>query len=181
MPVQPASCAPRPPGCRERAPAAATDKGAGYTAGPFWLWPRPPMDQFFQFLLNHYLLAGTFVALFIAFVFNEAARGGKTVSPQGLATLVNQQNARVIDVRDPAEFRSGHIAGSENIPYARLAEHLPQLKSEPDRPIVVVCNIGQTAGAAGQQLRAAGLTQVYRLSGGISGWKAQSLPLVRKK
>lgn len=139
------------------------------------------MDHLFAFLLHHYLLSGTFVVLLIAFLLNEMARGGQTISPQGLSTLVNQQNARVIDVRDAAEFRSGHIAGSENIPYSRLNDHLPQLKSEPERPIVVVCNIGQTAGAAGQQLRAAGLTQVYRLDGGISGWKGQSLPLVRKK
>lgn len=139
------------------------------------------MDRFFEFLLHHYLLSGAFVALLIAFVLNEMARGGKTVSPQGLSTLVNQQNARVIDVRDAAEFRSGHISGSENIPYGRLAEHLADLKSDPTRPIVIVCNMGQVAGSAGQQLKAAGLTQVFRLDGGISNWKAQSLPLVRKK
>lgn len=139
------------------------------------------MDRFFDFLLAHYLLTGTFVGLFIAFVLNEMARGGKTVSPQGLSSLVNQENARVIDVREAAEFRAGHIAGSENLPQARLADHLPDLKSDPDRPIVIVCNMGQVAGSVGQQLKAAGLTRVYRLDGGISNWKAQSLPVVRKK
>jgi rhodanese-related sulfurtransferase len=44
----------------------------------------------------------------------------------------------------------------------------------------VICNIGQTAGAVGGQLKVAGLTQVYRLEGGISNWKSQSLPLVKK-
>lgn len=139
------------------------------------------MDRFLEFLLNHYLLTGTFVALFIAFVINEMARGGKSVSPQGLTTLVNQKNARVVDVRDATEFRNGHITGSENIPYSRLAEHLADLKSDLARPIVIVCNMGQVAGSVGQQLKAAGLTEVYRLDGGISNWKAQSLPLVRKK
>ncbi|MCD6061097.1 MAG: rhodanese [Moraxellaceae bacterium] len=139
------------------------------------------MERFLEFLLDHYLLSGTFVALFIAFVLNEMARGGKTVSPQGLSTLVNQQNARVIDVRDAAEFRAGHIAGSENVPYSRLADFMTDLKSDLARPIVIVCNMGQVAGTVGQQLRAAGLTQVYRLDGGISNWKAQSLPVVRKK
>jgi len=41
--------------------------------------------------------------------------------------------------------------------------------------------MGQVAGSVGQQLKAAGLTRVYRLDGGISNWKAQSLPVVRKK
>lgn len=139
------------------------------------------MDHFFQFLLNHYLLSGAFILLLILFLLNEMARGIKSVSPQGLATLVNQQNARVIDVRDAPQFREGHIAGSENIPYSRLGEHIEQLKKDGERPIVIVCNIGQTAGPAGQQLRTAGLTQVFKLEGGISNWRGQSLPLVRKK
>ncbi|HET8731914.1 MAG TPA: rhodanese-like domain-containing protein [Moraxellaceae bacterium] len=139
------------------------------------------MDQLFAFLINHYLLSGSFLALLVLFLLNEAARGGQSVSPQGLSQLVNTERARVIDIRDGNDFRAGHISGSENIPYARLADHIAQLKSEPDRPIVVVCNIGQTAGAAGITLRTAGLTRVYKLDGGISGWKAQSLPLVRKK
>jgi rhodanese-related sulfurtransferase len=139
------------------------------------------MDQLLSFFLNHYLLSGTFVVLLVLFFLNEMGRGGQSVSPQGLSQLVNKENARVIDIRDGADFRAGHIAGSENIPYARLNDHIAQLKTEADRPIVVVCNIGQTAGAAGLTLRKAGLTRVYKLDGGISGWKAQSLPVVRKK
>lgn len=139
------------------------------------------MEQFLTFLLNHYLLAGALLTLVTLFFVNEMGRGGQSVTPQGLSLLVNKENARVIDIRDGAEFRNGHIAGSESIPYAKLNDHIAQLKTEPDRPIVVVCNIGQTAGAAGMQLRTAGLTRVYKLDGGISGWKGQSLPLVRKK
>lgn len=138
------------------------------------------MDRFIEFLLHHYLLAGAFAMLGAAYVFNEMARGGKSVSPQGLSTLVNQQNARLIDIRDAAEFRGGHITGSENIPLSRLGEHIAQLKTETDRPIVVICNLGQSASGACQQLQAAGLTQVFKLDGGISNWKSQSLPLIKK-
>jgi rhodanese-related sulfurtransferase len=138
------------------------------------------MDRFIEFLLHHYILAGTFLALLAAYVVNEIARGGKSVSPQGLSMLINKENARVIDVREAAEFRAGHITGSENIPVARIAEHLEQLKTDLTRPIVVVCNLGQSAGAVTQQLKGAGLTQVYKLDGGINNWKSQSLPLVKK-
>ncbi|HEX6592119.1 MAG TPA: rhodanese-like domain-containing protein [Moraxellaceae bacterium] len=138
------------------------------------------MDRFVEFLINHYLLAGTFAALAVAFLVNEFLRGGKSVTPQGLSSLVNQQKARLIDVRDPAEFRAGHISGSENIPFSRIDEQLPQLKSDLTRPIVIVCNLGQVAGSVGQKLKAAGHTQVYKLEGGISNWKGQSLPLVKK-
>lgn len=138
------------------------------------------MDRFLEFAVNHYLLVGTFVALLVAWIVTEMARGGQSVSPQGLSVLVNQQNARVIDVRDPAEFKAGHITGSENIPYSRIGERMEELKKDMERPIVVICNIGQTAGTVGGQLKAAGFAQVYKLEGGISNWKSQSLPLVKK-
>ena len=138
------------------------------------------MDHIVPFLLNHYMLSGALLVLLAVYVLNEMLRSGKSVSPQGLSHLINKENACVIDVRDPAEFRSGHIAGSENIPVSHIPDHLKQLKSEPMRPIVVVCSTGQTAGAMAQRIKAAGLTQVYKLDGGISNWKSQSLPLVKK-
>lgn len=138
------------------------------------------MDRFIEFVTNHYLLAGTLAALAIAFLITEFSRGGKSVSPQGLSTLANQHNARLVDIRDAAEFRTGFITGSENIPASQIASHIEQLKTDLTRPIVIICNLGQSAGAVGQQLIAAGLTEVYKLDGGISNWKSQSLPLVKK-
>lgn len=138
------------------------------------------MDQFVSFLANHYLLAGAFAALLVAFIITELQRGGLAVSPQGLTALMNSGNALVLDVRDPAEFKQGHITGSQNLPYSRIGERLEELKKDLERPIVVVCKMGQVAGSAAGQLKAAGLTKVYKLDGGISNWKAQSLPLVKK-
>jgi hypothetical protein len=97
---------------------------SGYTAGPFSRESPAVMERFLEFAANHYLLVTTFVALLVAWIVTEMARGGKNVSPQGLSALVNQHNARLIDVRDPAEFKAGHISGSENIPYSRISERL---------------------------------------------------------
>lgn len=137
------------------------------------------MDQFFQFLANNYVLSTTFVGLLIAFFIVEAKRGGQNISPQGLSQMINKQNALVIDVRDPTEFKKGHITGSQNIPYAKLTDknnHFPT-----DRPIVFVCNLGQVAGAAAKQIKVEHqLMNVFKLEGGIANWKALSLPLVKK-
>ncbi|MDI1301813.1 MAG: rhodanese-like domain-containing protein [bacterium] len=138
------------------------------------------MDRFIEFVTHHYLLAGTLAVFAIAFLVTEFSRGGKSVSPQGLSTLANQRNALLIDIRDATEFRAGHITGSENISASHIASHIGQLKTDPARPIVIICNLGQSAGTIGQQLIAAGLTEVYKLEGGISNWKSQSLPLVKK-
>lgn len=138
------------------------------------------MEHIPEFLANHWILSSTLVALVIAFFVTESQRGGAAVSPQGLSDLANSKQAVVLDIRDSAEFRQGHITGSVNIPYAKLKDSHADLKKHGDVPIVIVCKIGQTAGSAAKDLKAAGFAQVFKLDGGISRWKGDNLPLVRK-
>ncbi|MDO8331842.1 MAG: rhodanese-like domain-containing protein [Fluviicoccus sp.] len=136
------------------------------------------MSRFFEFAINNALLVGGFLSLLIAYIVVEVLRGGRSISPQGLSTMVNNHEAVVVDVRDPAEFRQGHITGSKNIPYARLAEQMGELPK--DKALIIVCNLGQVAGSAARQLKAKGLENVYKLEGGLSNWKSLSLPLVKR-
>jgi len=137
------------------------------------------MQRFLEFVISHYILASAFVGLIIAFIIVEMKRGGRTVSPQMLSEMINKQKALVIDLRDPNEFKKGHITGSENIPYAKLGDkhnHFPK-----DRPIVFVCNLGQVAGAAAKTIKNEhGINDVFKLEGGIANWKALSLPLIKR-
>lgn len=136
------------------------------------------MERFFEFMMHHYILVSAFICLLIAYMLVEMQRGGRSVSPQTLTSMANNQKALVIDLRDPNEFKQGHITGSRNIPYARLTEKLPEIPK--DRPIILVCQLGQVAGTAARQLKTLGMQEVVRLEGGISNWKGQSLPLVKK-
>ncbi|KAF5308455.1 hypothetical protein FQR65_LT18100 [Abscondita terminalis] len=104
-------------------------------------------------------------------------RSGRKISPQSLGILVKAKNAMLIDLRDAKDFREGHVSGSRNIPYSQIASHIEELKTA-DRPLVFICNLGQVAGSALQQV---GHADSYRLDGGISNWKAQGLPLVKAK
>ena len=54
-----------------------------------------------------------------------------------------------------------------------------ELDKHKSSPIILVDAMGQQAGSAGRQLRAAGFENVMRLNGGISSWKESSLPLVK--
>ena len=95
--------------------------------------------------------------------------------------LINRKNAVVVDVRDRKEFDSGHIVDSLNIPLSKLKQRLNELTKhkQKQKPLIVVCKIGQHSGEAAKVLQDAGHDQVVRLSGGLSEWKAQSLPLVQ--
>ena len=93
--------------------------------------------------------------------------------------LINRKSAVVVDVRDRKEFDSGHIVDSLNIPLGKLKQRLNELIKHKKKPLIVVCKIGQHSGEAAKVLQEAGYEQVVRLSGGLSEWKAQSLPLVQ--
>lgn len=136
------------------------------------------MDRVIEFVGNHPYLVSAFVALLIAFIITEMQRGGRSISPQQLSQMVNQQQARVIDLRNTPEFREGRITGSENVPYSQIADKAAEL-AKSGKPIILVCALGQVAGAAAKPLKQAGINEVYRLAGGISGWRQQGLPLVR--
>jgi rhodanese-related sulfurtransferase len=68
-------------------------------------------------------------------------------------------------VIDPARDVAPYLA-------AAAAAGLPR-----DRPIVTYCRSGARSAVAASQLRAAGLTDVANLRGGIDAWPASGLPI----
>jgi cysteine synthase/rhodanese-related sulfurtransferase len=99
------------------------------------------------------------------------------ISPAEARTLV-EQGARLIDVRTPAEFQSGRIAESENVPLADLvagpAKGLPEDRTT---PIVTVCAIGKRSLSALLLLKAQGYERVKNVRGGLQAWTAAGQPL----
>lgn len=137
------------------------------------------MEQFFEFIGNHFILAGTFLVFLALFIRNEMNRGGKGISAQQLVDLVNRENAVVLDLRDRKEFDQGHLVGAINVPYANLETRVAELEKYKEKPVVLVCRMGQHAGSAGNVLRKSGFTNLSRLTGGYMEWRNQNLPVVR--
>lgn len=138
------------------------------------------MAQFFEFISNHLILSGMWVVSLAAIVFYHQRTGSKALSPQQVVTLINRRDGVVVDIRDKKEFEGGHIVDSINIPLAKMAQRVTELKKHKDKPIVVVCKMGQHSGEAIKAIQEAGYEEVSKMQGGIAEWKAQSLPLVVK-
>jgi rhodanese-related sulfurtransferase len=137
------------------------------------------MTRFFDFLINHWILAGLWLALFATLIAYVNAKSGKTVSPHQATLLINKQNGVLLDIRERKDFDKGHIVDAVNIPLAKLHERITELDKKKDVPIVVVCQMGQQASQAVKALEAKGFTQVSRMSGGMNEWQVQNLPLVK--
>lgn len=138
------------------------------------------MDRLFEFVVNHYILASLFVAFLVAILILESRRGGAKISAQGAVSLINRDEAVVVDIRDRKEFGEGRITGSINIPLNSLKSRAAELKKHKDKQIIVADKMGQHSAMAVKQLNAEGYTNVVRLNGGVSDWKASNLPLVKK-
>jgi len=82
-----------------------------------------------------------------------------------LAEGLRQHAVELVDVREPAEWSSGHIAGSHHVPLSRVRE-LPSLPLAPDRTTAVACAAGARAAFAASLLRRGGRADVVRVAGG---------------
>lgn len=82
----------------------------------------------------------------------------------------------LLDVRQPEEFREGHIAGARLIPLGDLEKRLKDLPG--NREIVCVCRSGNRSGTAARKLAAAGY-KVSNLRGGMIAWARAGLPVKR--
>jgi phage shock protein E len=104
--------------------------------------------------------------------------GGSSVpqmdAQQVKASLGEANKPFVLDVRQPEEYREGHIAGSRLIPLGDLGRRMKELPRE--REIVCVCHSGNRSSSAARQLAAAGY-KVTNLRGGMNSWNRAGLPV----
>ena len=138
------------------------------------------MALFLEFLAQEWILALALVVVAIMLVLHEARKSGPSVSPQQAINLINSEQGVFVDLRDNAEYRQGHIVDTLHIPSSKLVEKMAELGKYKDRPIVLVCKMGQQSSAASKQLRAAGFTRVYRMTGGMMEWSNLQLPVISK-
>lgn len=76
---------------------------------------------------------------------------------------------QLLDVRQPAEYEAGHLAGAILIPLKELPDR--QLELAKEKPVVVYCAIGGRSKVAAQLLAGLGFATVYNMAGGIKAWQ----------
>lgn len=95
-------------------------------------------------------------------------------SPVEVAAMLESGTAMLVDVRETYEHDAGRIAGARSIELERLGWNAPTLPT--DQPIVFCCRLGIRAKLATHAFRRVGY-EAYNLTGGVSAWAAQGLPL----
>lgn len=93
-----------------------------------------------------------------------------TIAPRELwQQIVAQKAPKVVDVREPSEFRRSHVPGSELVPLSALMAGTISVDSE--QPFVLVCRSGRRSKRAASLLKARGFNDIVILNGGIAAWE----------
>ncbi|MDD4946268.1 MAG: rhodanese-like domain-containing protein [Gallionella sp.] len=132
-----------------------------------------------QFITSNFLpisLALTSGLMFVWSLFGNRIKGIKEVDVQGAVQLINHKNAFVLDVREPSEYKAGHLLNSRLIPLGKLKESIGEIEKYKDVPVVVVCRSGNRSGMACGVLKKLGFSQTYNMAGGMLAWQKANLP-----
>lgn len=93
-----------------------------------------------------------------------------------------EQGVRVIDVRQPEEWRGGHIAEATLVPVDSIytfGKALKDLNLPEDEEVIFVCRSGQRSATACEIALVTGLKKVYNLANGMIGWVNRGYPTER--
>lgn len=115
-------------------------------------------------------------AMIVWSMLGNRIRGIQEADIQAALQLINHKNAFVLDVREPDEYKGGHILNSQLIPLGKLKERIGELAKYKNVPVVVVCRSGTRSGTACVTLAKEGFSQAYNLAGGMMAWQKANLP-----
>lgn len=98
------------------------------------------------------------------------------IAPQQVQKLLSDTRYLFIDIREPVEFTTRHIAGFTNIRAGDLLAGGQHASLDQTKTIVLACEAGERGSAIAVFLKLRGHQARY-LDGGIRGWLAADLPI----
>lgn len=96
----------------------------------------------------------------------------QTINVNALRSLLHADHADdavVIDVRTPSEYKGERILGTTNIPLDQVDRYLDKLRGY--KHVYVHCASGNRSSQACAKLAQTGLDNIINVEGGISAWK----------
>ncbi len=127
----------------------------------------------------------SFRTTFLGVAFAATAAGASTASPD----FVNLDEARalhesgqviLIDIREPREHATGVAAGARLLPMSQLNQRLAEIPTDPQKPVLLICNSQNRSPAVLRALRnTGGYTHVRYVHGGMSEWARRGWPMVK--
>lgn len=102
-----------------------------------------------------------------------------TISPAAVKSRLDAgEKIFLLDVRESDEFAAGHVANAVSIPIRTVQQNLNKLPAK-DVTVAVICRTGIRAAYVTMALRILGWKDARDMSGGMTAWEQQGLPMVK--
>lgn len=113
----------------------------------------------------------------------EAKKSVTECSSAAIHDRMLQPDVLLLDVREPEEYRQGHIPGAINIPRGMLEFKISNEASLQSlaRPIVVYCKTSGRAALSVVAMQTMGFNNVVSLAGGFDAWAGEGRAVVKPK
>ena len=138
------------------------------------------MLEFNLFLIDYWYFSLPLFLFIFLFAYSEMNKGGKKIEPNELTTLINRENAILVDLRTKEDYDAGHIMSALNYPHQDFENQMHELDRYKERPIILVCDMGRNSANIGEKLKKADFKNTFRLNGGMMTWTQENLPVVQK-
>lgn len=97
-------------------------------------------------------------------------KGLQNLNADQFKERVNQKSkVLLVDVREPHEFKAGHIPSAINIPLSQLNSRVKEIS--PKNEVLLYCRSGMRSKQAGRILKKHGYSNLAHLRGGITAWR----------
>jgi len=83
----------------------------------------------------------------------------------------------LLDVREEAAFKAGHIPGAVHLPRGQLELRINEAIPDPTMRIVTYCEFGKISTLATATLRSLGFMRAGALDGGMKAWRERGFPV----
>jgi hydroxyacylglutathione hydrolase len=81
--------------------------------------------------------------------------------------MIDNNEVRVVDVR--TQFQAPAMLGADYVPLDEILAQ-PATAIPTGKPVLFICNIGQTSSVATQMAKAMNVVDAYNMQGGMTAW-----------
>jgi rhodanese-related sulfurtransferase len=109
---------------------------------------------------------------------SDTGPAADTVSLDAARSEFEAGRAVLIDIREPQEHATGVARGAQLLPMRQIPERLAEIPTDPQQPVLLICNTQNRSKATLKALRKKGYAHVRYVEGGMSEWARRGWPMV---
>jgi rhodanese-related sulfurtransferase len=107
----------------------------------------------------------------------EAKKTISSISVEDAKAMHGKSGVIFLDVREPKEYKAGHVPGAMNIPRGLVEFQITEKIKDKNTQIIVYCKTGGRACLSGSNLIKMGYKNVKNMDGGWEAWSKKGYPV----